>query len=209
MQEKQPKYIIRDFEKAPMSEFIKIFKNTKIYNCYFHFTQIIWRFVKKNGLVNKYKSNNEFRNYVKMILSIAFVPKDKQLQEYDRLKMYYLDKFKEKPEIDFLIYFENNFLKKNRNAIGEWGCCERVLKEIILTTNLCEGFNRSLNSLLVGHHPSLSKIIIILRTQDHLQDKKISESITLQTGTNTKTKRKYMALKRIIERYDEYFDIFF
>ncbi|KAG0442095.1 hypothetical protein DMUE_0545 [Dictyocoela muelleri] len=58
MQENQPKYIIMDFEMAPMSAFFKIFKNTKIYNCYFHFTQIIWRFVQKIGLVNKYKSNN-------------------------------------------------------------------------------------------------------------------------------------------------------
>ncbi|KAG0421398.1 hypothetical protein DMUE_6294, partial [Dictyocoela muelleri] len=55
---KFPEYMIMDFEISPMKAFEQTFKNTKIFNCFFHFSQIIWRHIQKNNLVNKYKNNN-------------------------------------------------------------------------------------------------------------------------------------------------------
>ncbi|KAG0434690.1 hypothetical protein DMUE_5077, partial [Dictyocoela muelleri] len=184
-----------------MIAFKKVFTNTKIYNCYFHFSQNIWSNIQKNGMVSKYKSNKDFCIYIKMMLSIAFVPKYKQVEEYNKLKNSYIQNFKEKSEINILIYFENNFINNNLRNICDWSCSERVILDIPLTSNICEGFNRFINSLLKQCYPSLAKPIMILRTQDHLQDKSISEAIMLQSKGNYKTKRKLMNLKRIIENY--------
>ncbi|KAG0440866.1 hypothetical protein DMUE_1442 [Dictyocoela muelleri] len=75
---KSPEYIIIDFEISPIQAFKQIFKNTKIFNCFFHFHKMYGDAFKKNNLVNKYKNNNDFRTYIKMMLSISFVPKEKK-----------------------------------------------------------------------------------------------------------------------------------
>ncbi|KAG0439361.1 hypothetical protein DMUE_2483 [Dictyocoela muelleri] len=104
------------------------------------------------------------------MLSISFVPNDKKLLEYENFKKLYLKKFSEKSDIEILKFFEINYINNQTNEISDWDCSERVLKGIQLTTNICEGFNRSLNALFKSCHPNLIKLIITLRTQDHLQD---------------------------------------
>ncbi|KAG0440479.1 hypothetical protein DMUE_1718 [Dictyocoela muelleri] len=107
------------------------------------------------------------------------------------------------------MYFENNYINNNLRNICNWCCFERVYLSILLTANICKRFNSSINSLLKQCHPLLAKLIMILRTQDHSQNKSISKSIKLQSKGNYKTKRKLMNLKRTIENYDKYYDILF
>ncbi|KAG0427912.1 hypothetical protein DMUE_5862 [Dictyocoela muelleri] len=198
-----------DFELAPITAFKKIFPDTEIYNCFFHFSQNIWRYIQKNNLVIKYKSDKEFRINIKMLLSIAFVPKNNRITLFEKLKKNFINKFNEKLIIDLLNYFERNHLM-NQN-ISDWGFSERVLKDIPLTTNVCEGFNRAFNSLLTGSHPSLVKLIILLRTSDHLQDNDINETISLKSTffKKNKTIKKLENLKMIIEKYGEYYELLF
>ncbi|KAG0434432.1 hypothetical protein DMUE_5187 [Dictyocoela muelleri] len=108
-------------------------------------------------------------------------------------------------------YFEQSFIYNNRNEIAEWGCYSRILNNIPLTTNVCEGFNRALNRLISGYHPSLIKIIKLLRTQDHIQDKKISDCLILKymSHENKEYQIKYNNLKNICSNFEEYYELFF
>ncbi|KAG0437442.1 hypothetical protein DMUE_3683, partial [Dictyocoela muelleri] len=121
-----------------------------------------------------------------MLLALAFVPKNNILEIYEKLKFDYSGKLDGKAEISVFNYFERNFL--NDSNISEWGCEERVLKDIPLTTNVCEGFNRALKLFLKAKHPSLTKLIIILRTQDYIQDKDINDAILLRPISSVKKK---------------------
>ncbi|KAG0440132.1 hypothetical protein DMUE_1965, partial [Dictyocoela muelleri] len=115
----------------------------------------------------------------------------------------YLKKFSEKSDIEILKFFEINYINNRPNEISDWDCSERVLKGIPLTTNICEGFNRSLNALFKSCHPNLIKLIITLRTQDHLQDQKIISNLNFKSSRkpDSKTIRKLSNLKTIIARY--------
>ncbi|KAG0440865.1 hypothetical protein DMUE_1441 [Dictyocoela muelleri] len=95
--------------------------------------------------------------------------------------------------------------------ISDWDCGERTLNNIPLKTNISEGFNRFFNALFERSHPNLMKLIIIIRTQDHLQDQKINATLSFQSSRrpNLKTLRKLENLKTIINRYKEYYDLFF
>ena len=42
------------------------YNNPRFQNCYFHLSQIIWRQVQSNGLVNSYKTDEETRFFIKV-----------------------------------------------------------------------------------------------------------------------------------------------
>ncbi|KAG0438482.1 hypothetical protein DMUE_3062 [Dictyocoela muelleri] len=193
-----------------MNAMKRVFKNIKIYNCLFHFAQIIWRHVQRLGIVSKYKKYPDFRFKIKMLLAISFVPNNCRNDYFSKFKIF----IKEENDNDLnklIDYFEKSFINNNRNEISEWGCYYRILNNIPLTTNVCEGFNRALNSLISGSHPSLIKFIILLRTQDHIQDKKISVCIILRDRSheNKQYQNKYNKLKDICSNYEEYYKLFF
>ncbi|KAG0436613.1 hypothetical protein DMUE_4133, partial [Dictyocoela muelleri] len=206
-----PQYIIMDFEVAPMKAFNIVFKNTKIFNCFFHFSQNLWRQIQKNNLVLEYKNDKKFRLYIKMLLSIAFVKKNQLYEYFLRFKNSFIENFKGKSELNILNYFENNFINNHEDKINDWCCYERILKNIPLTTNICEGFNRSLNSNLKGSHPTLVKLIIILRTCDHLQDKAIDDTISFQSNNSKRSKsiKKLENIKKIVSKFEDYYDLMF
>ncbi|KAG0438316.1 hypothetical protein DMUE_3164, partial [Dictyocoela muelleri] len=103
---KCPDYIIMEFEIAPIKAFKEIFPLVKVFYCFFHFSQNIWRYIQKNGLVVRYKNDKEFRIHIKMLLALAFVPKKNIFEIYEKLKMDYLEKFNGKSEISVFDYFE-------------------------------------------------------------------------------------------------------
>ncbi|KAG0437441.1 hypothetical protein DMUE_3682 [Dictyocoela muelleri] len=57
-----PNYIIMDFKIALIKAFREIFPLTKVFNCFFHFSQNILKYIQKSGLVVRYKKikNSEF-----------------------------------------------------------------------------------------------------------------------------------------------------
>ncbi|KAG0441778.1 hypothetical protein DMUE_0800 [Dictyocoela muelleri] len=180
----QPIYWIFDFEPAPLTCANKIFPQTKFYFCLFHLSQIVWRDIQQNDLVKKYKNSNEFLFYIKMLLSIAFVPKNNREIMFEKFKENFNQKSDNNNEKSIIELFNKKFIKKFKLASEDWGCYERFINNFSLSTNFCEGFNRSLNSLLKNNHTSLTKLLMILRTQDHIKDKKINEIITMSSITN-------------------------
>ncbi|KAF0748988.1 Uncharacterized protein FWK35_00020675, partial [Aphis craccivora] len=64
-----------DFEQAVIKAIEDVFKNeVTIQLCYFHLNQSIWRKVQELGLAIKYKENKQFRQAVKLISALAFLP---------------------------------------------------------------------------------------------------------------------------------------
>ncbi|KAG0437235.1 hypothetical protein DMUE_3806, partial [Dictyocoela muelleri] len=102
----------------------------------------------------------------------------------------YLEKFNNEKEKAIIELFHKKFMEKDRNSYCDWSCYDRLLNDIPFTTNICEGFNRSLNALLKGNHPSLVKLIMILRTQNHIQEKEINDILTMRNNKILSTKFK-------------------
>lgn len=69
------KVISIDFEQAVIKAIQDVFENeVAIQLCYFHLNQSIWRKVQELGLAIKYKENKKFRQAVKLISALAFLP---------------------------------------------------------------------------------------------------------------------------------------
>ncbi|KAG0442760.1 hypothetical protein DMUE_0026 [Dictyocoela muelleri] len=99
------KLIIIDFEMAALVSIKKIFSEPGVEDCFFHLSQSIYRLVQKEKFAVLYKRNFDFRQIIKIITCIAYVP----INELEK---------KAKNEVD--IYFKNNIFYDEINPIWSW-----------------------------------------------------------------------------------------
>ena len=69
-----PRTIMTDFERAAINAFRAIFPDSDQQNCFFHFSQCLFRSIQSNGLQQLYESDAGFALKMHMIAAIAFVP---------------------------------------------------------------------------------------------------------------------------------------
>ena len=117
---------------------------------------------------------------------------------------------------DLLQYFETTYIqgmnlrghpREAKFPISLWNqYCAASLGEP-RTTNSCEGFNHSFQSLLYGDHPSIWKLMEAIRKDIAIQKKTLLDESTGQRATK---RRKYHSLnKRVqgtVEKYYNYSD---
>ncbi|CAF0890292.1 unnamed protein product [Brachionus calyciflorus] len=70
----EPKKISIDFEKACINTFHKIFPNTSISGCFFHFSQNLWKHFQESALIIDFKQNNDVRDAFGFVEALPFVP---------------------------------------------------------------------------------------------------------------------------------------
>jgi len=66
-----------DFEAAALSAINKIFPNSVIIGCDFHFNQCLWRQVKNIGLTVEYKENEQTRLICRIYTALAYLSVNK------------------------------------------------------------------------------------------------------------------------------------
>ena len=50
----QPKNVTSDFERAFLNAVGKVFKQSALYGCFFHYKQAVWRKIQEVGLMTQY-----------------------------------------------------------------------------------------------------------------------------------------------------------
>ena len=63
-----------DLEPAARNAIKEVHPQIKIYGCWFHYTQCIWRKIQKLGLANTFKNNIEIQAFVRQLMAIPFLP---------------------------------------------------------------------------------------------------------------------------------------
>ncbi|KAG0437618.1 hypothetical protein DMUE_3591 [Dictyocoela muelleri] len=81
----QPENIIADFELASFNSLRKSFLLANISGCYFHFNQIIIRYLKKNKFLEIYKTNSYYKKFIKYMIFLAFVPHECVYAEFEKI----------------------------------------------------------------------------------------------------------------------------
>jgi hypothetical protein len=92
-------------------------------------------------------------------------------------------------------------------SIKHLSCHERIIKSIPLTTNICEGWHRGLNSLFNCSHPDFNVVLKEFKTKDTIQQFSIIEA--LKSDVKVCTSEKEVAIRKICESYDSYYDLTF
>jgi hypothetical protein len=72
-----PSFLICDYEIASISAFKYHFTSLEIRGCFFHFCQSIYRKVNTIGFSETYKTNDNFKLWVRGLMSLALVPLDR------------------------------------------------------------------------------------------------------------------------------------
>ncbi|XP_065321616.1 uncharacterized protein LOC135929050 [Gordionus sp. m RMFG-2023] len=179
-----PKVIIIDFELAALSAFKQSFPMTAMRGCLFHMSQCIWRTVQKNPRIcNAYKSETNFAMYIKMLMSLAYVPVEDVIHGFEELCASIFYQENRAILAPLIEYFEETWIGKmiameSRSpifGISLWNCYESTLASEPNTNNSVEGWHRSFSSHISSHHPTIWKFIKTLKDEDSLNSYKLEQ----------------------------------
>lgn len=81
-----PKYIMTDFEIAPMKAFVREFPTAVSKGCLFHLGQSVYRRVQEYGLAAQYGSDVEFSLKIRQLLALAFLSSDEIEDAFFQIK---------------------------------------------------------------------------------------------------------------------------
>jgi hypothetical protein len=195
-----------DFEIASRNAFRKKFFLATVYGCLFHYSQNIWRKLQEIKHVKEYRSNQEFRNNFRRLLSLAFVKQDKVAEYFYILKERIFQLPDKNLYEDLFNYFEKNYILINEDDLLFWNMFERVMKDIPRTTNSLEGFHRALNNLFLKSSPDLGLFGEEL-LKEHLRNKKkmlhaLYSCFNNNSCVSSLKAKKENQLKEIILKFD-------
>ena len=145
----KPKLAIGDFEKASRNSFRTIFSTIEISGCLFHYTQAIWKKVKKFQLSSAYTQNSHLNKWIRSIMALPMLPKEEIASVYQFLA--------DSPPPE-LTSIEMKLFRKLRSYIKkEWIVRNdmSVYNSLQKTNNCCEVYHRSLKSLIRVKKPNI------------------------------------------------------
>ncbi|KAG0436856.1 hypothetical protein DMUE_4011 [Dictyocoela muelleri] len=155
---------------------------------------------KKNNLIVFYKSNPNFRRFIKYLLLLAYIPEENILIEFKKLEKLFENSEVYKQAYE---YFSNNFIHNENptKIISFWSVHWRIINSISTTTNSCEAYHRHLNSKISKKNPELGKIIDILKKEEKRNKMLISN---IKSGKVVTSKDKKVQIRMIVLNYSFY-----
>lgn len=161
-----PQQIITDFEKCVPLAAKTVFTNCVFKGCLFHFGQIIWRKVQREGLQSKYGNNENFSIQVKMIKSLAFVPEDEVSDYFQALKNSFDDPDARKIGNWFNKVYITGEVKTNKSQVtlpqynpSFWNVVDTFSTNLPRTQNNVEAWHRRLNSIVNKRHIGVYSLV--------------------------------------------------
>ena len=155
------KKIKLDFEVAIHRAFEVLFK---LRGCFFHFSQAGWRRVQKGGMVVPYMTEKHFRDFIRSVIALAFLPlnqieaaiDDLRAATFNEESAFYekMNKFKD----EYLDYIEDTWIHGSfpPKLWNQWK------KASNLTNNNNEGYNSRVNKIIAVIHPNPWVLVCML-----------------------------------------------
>lgn len=207
----QPDFILTDFEIAAMEAFRAAYPNSTVTGCYFHLCQAVLRKTQELGLRPLYDSDDEVRGMIRCLPSLAHVPVDDVVDAFDDLasampQHHGMD--------ELLTYFEHTYIRGRRlpgrgqnyrpalYSPASWNKRDSAVEGISRTTNICEGWHNSLQSLLLCSHPSMWTFFDGIKKETAMQT---ASFLQAAAGSQRAPKKRYTDLKeRVIRAMENY-----
>lgn len=195
-----PSTILIDFEIAAHQAIRAVFQlNTEIRGCFYHLTQSTWRKIQQLGLTVLYKEDSDFRSFCGKLDGLALLPVDRVQEGMDYLKRSAPDAAA--PLVD---YFDATYVSgpmrfipsTNGSLAGTlqrrratfpadlWNCHVATMENQPRTNNVCEGWNNSFRNLIGYMHPSIWKLIDVMRKENERV-----RTIMLRDGAGVRPKK--------------------
>ncbi|CAF1060993.1 unnamed protein product [Brachionus calyciflorus] len=165
-----PNSINLDFEIAAINA-IKIVFKCKVYACYFHLCQSLWRRVQSSGQVKRWFDEN-FRVSFRRLQALAFIPVCDIIEGFEYIKQTAPCCFS-----NILNYFENNYIGHVKNGVrGKprfdielWNLFDRVKKDIPRTNNDVENWHSRIK-FDARQNLTVSKVVELFRLEQNFTE---------------------------------------
>lgn len=199
-----------DFEDAAMRAAAAVLgRNVRISGCFYHLTQSTWRHIQSLGLVQDYRTNDDFRLTCAMLDGLAFLPLADVAAGMGHIRQ--VSPQLAQPLIEYFdeTYVSGRLAARPGNGPGinvvlrrspplfppnTWNTHDNTVANTPRTNNVCEGFNNSLRNLAGHHHPSVWKVIEIF--QKNLgKDRLILTQLEAGIAQPRRTKQKFIRLQ--------------
>ena len=145
----QPTSMMSDWEKGSRNAFKYVYPGTRIYGCWFHYTQAIWKYIRKFGLTSSYRNVPELSVFVRQIMAIPFLPNVLIYSTYSCLQPPKLQEIEKRKLDDFIKYFKKYWLTQitpSELSIFELENC---------TNNGVESYHARQKCLFKSSHPRI------------------------------------------------------
>lgn len=142
-----------DWQRGSRNAFRHVYSGTRLYGCWFHYTQAIWKHIQKYGLASSYRDITELKSFVRQIMTLPFLPGDLIHSTHSFLQIPTLPQI-EKLKLDaFLKYFKRYWLTKVKpNELS-------IFELENGTNNGAESYHARLKSLFKSSHPQIWKFM--------------------------------------------------
>lgn len=154
-----PSKILLDYEKAAMNALRKVFPDTTLKGCFYHFCRSLFKKSKELGIKSRVQ-----RRHVARCAGLARLPLKYITAGYN----YIMKKTPKNKEIAKFNDYFNRFWIKDVQFIKTW-CCQG---EEIRNTNHLEGWHSRINRFVGQKRPSIAKILDILEKEFKMRDRK-------------------------------------
>ncbi|XP_068237231.1 uncharacterized protein [Palaemon carinicauda] len=171
-----PKSLLTDFEIGAQKGFINMFPEATISSCLFHLSKSIFKKICDLGFRQRYKEDEAFNLKIRCFSALSFLPLSDVVEGFIDLS----DDTDLPPE--FIAYFEMTYIGQVRGrrgirmepifAIASWNVRERVINQLPRSNNSLEGLHNALQYSLSCQHPSIWKLIEILKKEEAIALKK-------------------------------------
>ena len=167
-------FFMCDFERAIRSSFLLYWPHTRVLGCYFHFSQCVWKKVKKNGFQNIYEKHDQFNALVRRMSALPFAPKE-ALDEAFKIFKNRTEEIKDREIKEFcyeLIEYLADTWRNGSYALQDWNISDINLMVVPATNNGQEGSNRRFGEDF-GTHPSLWSFMLTMNEELETSDNDI------------------------------------
>jgi len=182
-----------DYEKASANAFISVFPEGKIRRCFFHLSQAVWRKIQNCGLVDLYKSDNDFKFNIKRLLATAFLPCDAVEKTVLEMKSMFNQW---EGAVELFDYFNSTYvsgpiLKFIRGrpihgaaqyTIEEWNVSQSMISNSPRTNNIQEGMHNRYRILSGRPHLGVWELVELLLDVHSKAENDLAKNI--RTGGN-------------------------
>lgn len=185
-----PQIIKVDFEMAFIQALKTSFPDSYVSGCLFHLSQALIRKLQKEKLICQYNTNPIFKKFVKCLLCLSFVKKEKIVTTFNELKTNIL--FPRELDTIYNYFFRNYVGDSALFPIDLWHCSYLIENNIPRTNNAIEGWHFVFKSTFNNAKNSLPLLFQKLKDEeDAIRIKEVQFSV----GFSFERNKKYLLIE--------------
>jgi len=158
-----------DFEVAAHNAVGRVFPNSNIRGCFFHYTQCVWKAVQRFQLVKDYTEDMEVKKLVRRAAALPLVPLDK-------VEDVWLETISDSPQgeqvVRFMDYITTQWIEGRVFQPHVWNHFDNDGRR---TNNNLEGWHHKMNNIAEKSHPNIFEVIKILKREQSVTEVKVAQ----------------------------------